>query len=174
MNIKLLLLLLFTGGFLIACKDSGVPAEVDGWKPVYKKDIANIPIESEPPKPVERGGKIYVDGNRLFQVESNKGIHVMDISNPASPQQMAFIAIGGATEVAVKNNFLYSNNYDDLIVVDISDIHNAHLQSRIPNTFQFIPVSTPPELGYFECVDEEREAVVDWEYTTLHAPKCKY
>jgi len=175
MRIKIsLLLLLFSGGFFIGCNDNGAPTEVDGWKPIYKSDIADIPISSQAPKPIEQGGKIYIKGNLLYQVERNKGIHVIDISDPSNPQQLAFISIGGASELAVKEHFLYSNNYNDLVVVDISDIHNARLQTRIANTFRFASIEVPPNLGYFECVDESKGDVVDWEYTTLHAPKCKF
>lgn len=166
--------MLFAGGFLMGCNNNGTPEEVEGWKPVYKSDIADIPITSQPPQPVEKGGKIYVKGNRLYQVETNKGIHIIDISDPAHPQQLTFINIGGASELAVKDHFLYSNNYNDLVVVDISDIHNAHLQTRIANTFRFTSIDVPPGLGYFECVDENKGDVADWEYTTLHSPKCKF
>lgn len=169
-----LLYLLFSGSILMGCKDSGAPSEVEGWKPVYKSEIANIPITSQTPQPVEQGGKIYVKGNRLYQVENNKGIHVFDISDPAHPQQLVFINIGGASELAIKDQFLYSNNFNDLVVVDISNLNEAHLHTRIANTFRFTSLNVPPGLGYFECVDESKGPVVGWEYTTLHSPKCKF
>lgn len=165
--------MLFLTGFLFACKDNGIPDKVDGWKPVYKSEIADVPIESQDAKPIEKGGKIFVKGNLLFQVEEDKGIHVIDISNLQQPQRIGFISLGGASEIAVRDQYLYSNNYNDLVIIDISDIKNAKLTQRIANAFALNSPNTPPQPGYFECVDDSRGEVVDWIYTTLSKPKCK-
>lgn len=164
---------LFLAGFLFACKDNGVPEKVDGWKPVYKTDVQNAPIESIAARGIENGGKIYIKGSMLYQVEKNKGVHVIDVSNPSQPQKIAFLTISGASEISILNNYLYSNNYNDMIVVDIANIHDIKLVKRIANVFSFTGAKTPPQSGYFECVDDNKGVVVDWQYTTLTKPKCK-
>ena len=74
---------------LASCKpydpDTNVPPkQTDGWVPVYAKSVTDI--ASKDAVSIENGGKIYVKDNRLYQVESGKGIHVIDISKPEEPK----------------------------------------------------------------------------------------
>ncbi len=167
-------LALFASGFIIACNpDNGTPDSIEGWKPVYKQDAVANPIESQAARNTEVAGKIFVKGTKLYQVEVNKGIHVLDISNPQSPQKIGFIAIDGAQELTIRDHYLYSNNYNDLVVVDIADLANVSLTKRVPNTFTFASLIVPPQQGFFECIDPDKGIVVGWEFTTIHKPKCK-
>ncbi|HHN47860.1 MAG TPA: hypothetical protein ENN08_02830, partial [Bacteroidales bacterium] len=51
----------------------------------------------------------------------NQGIHVVDNSNPASPQIISFIAIPGNYDLAIRGNILFADSYIDLVALDISD-----------------------------------------------------
>ncbi|MBS1772619.1 MAG: hypothetical protein JST82_07155 [Bacteroidetes bacterium] len=148
------------------------PAEVDGWAPVYNTDPANAEIKSMPPRNIDKGGKIYVKGDTLYEVEAGKGIHVILINQPQNPQKIAFINVLGAQEVAIKNNVLYTNNINDLVALDITNTSDVKTIDRISNVFHLVDVNYPPGTGYFECVDKSKGTVVGWETKTLNYPKC--
>ena len=60
-------------------------------------------------------------GNYIFLNEVNKGVHIIDNSNPAKPSIKAFINIPGNVDIAVKGSTLYADLFADLVVVDISN-----------------------------------------------------
>lgn len=66
-------------------------------------------------------GKIYFYNDYIFINEIRKGIHIIDNSNPSSPQNLGFINIKGNIDIAVKNNVLYADNFTDLLAIDITD-----------------------------------------------------
>lgn len=148
------------------------PAKADGWAPIYSKDTSANKIRSVDPVPIEKGGKIYVKGNTLYQVENGKGIHVIDISQPEHPKKLSFITVLGAQEMAVKGNLLYANNLNDMVVLDITDISNIKQADRLSNVFHLVDPHNPPASGYFECPDDEKGKVIGWEAKTIDSPKC--
>lgn len=150
-----------------------IPAEIDGWAPVYSKDADLTVIKSMPPQNIVKGGKIYIKGDTLYQVESGKGIHVILIKQPANPQKVAFISVTGAQELAVKNATLYTNNLNDLVVLDITRVDSVKLADRISNVFKMVDGTRPPGTGYYECVDKSKGTVVGWEQKLLKYPKCR-
>lgn len=149
------------------------PAETEGWKPVYATKEATTTIESQSPRTIEKAGKIYVKGHMLYQVEAGKGIHVIDISNPNAPQKVRFIQVTGAQEVAIMNNYLYTNNVNDLVALNISDINNVTVSQRVKGVFHLVDGTLPPSSGWFECVDASKGEVVGWELVTLNKPVCR-
>lgn len=150
-----------------------VPAEVDGWAPVYSNGSDITVIKSMPPQNIDKGGKIYIKGDTLYQVESGKGIHVILIKQPSNPQKLAFISVTGAQEMAIKNNMLYTNNLNDLVVIDISKTDSAKLVDRVSSVFHMVDATRPPGTGYYECVDKSKGTVVGWEQKLLKYPKCR-
>jgi hypothetical protein len=84
-------------------------------------------------------GKIYVAENYLFYIAKEGGVHVFDNHNPASPLNIAFINIAGVHDIAVKGNFLYADNFIDLVVFDISNIQNITLVRTVENAISFNP-----------------------------------
>lgn len=149
------------------------PKEVDGWAPVYNKDEANKQIKSMEPRTIDKGGKIYVKGDTLYQVESGKGIHVIVLKQPSNPQKVAFINVLGAQEIAIKDNMMYVNNMNDLVVLDITDVRAVKIADRITSVFHLVDPAHPPGTGYYECVDASKGEVVGWEQKTLSYPKCR-
>ena len=104
--------------------------------PVYKeKSEVYANIKSNTPVKVEQPGKIFLYGNFIFLNEVDKGIHVIDNSNPSLPVIKTFINIPGCLDIAVKGNTLYADLYTDLVVVDITDPLQARFVKYIPNVF---------------------------------------
>ncbi len=106
------------------------------FSPVYKSKssvLANINGSSL--QAIEHGGKIYIKGKFIYLNEINKGIHVIDNSNPALPKKIAFLSIPGNLDIAIKGNILYADMYDDLLALDISDVHHAKLTSTLSGFF---------------------------------------
>ncbi len=168
--------------FFASCIDFGntpepgpgpAPDEVDGWAPVYAEDGVANTIKSLEPREIDNGGKIYVKDNRLYQVEVGKGIHVIDITDGNNPTKLRFIQVTGAQEMSIMNNNLYTNNVNDLVVVDITDINNAQLVDRVSGVFHLVDPALPPSVGYFECVDASKGTVVGWEQKKLYKPICR-
>jgi len=92
------------------------------YLPVYKTTAeVRANIKSNPAKEIQQPGKLVLLGNYIFLNEVDKGIHIIDNSNPSSPKNLAFIDIPGNEDLAVKGNTLYADLYTDLVTLDISD-----------------------------------------------------
>ena len=91
------------------------------YQPVYKTtaEVRNN-IRSNKPRAVENPGKLFILGNYIFLNEVDKGVHVIDNSNPSAPNNVAFIDIPGNLDLAVKGNILYADLYTDLVTIDIA------------------------------------------------------
>ncbi|MGF6849654.1 hypothetical protein QFZ51_004889 [Chitinophaga sp. W3I9] len=89
-------------------------------------------IKSEAPKEIILTGKIYVKDQYIFVNEPYAGIHIIDNSNPSSPQKVSFINVMGNIDIAIKGDFLYADSYADLIVFNISDPRNIRFVKRVP------------------------------------------
>lgn len=166
---------------LVSCTSSTlreVPDSVSGYKPIYaSSNQALKTVYAKPAQPTVKAGKIYVTGNLLFQVEQDSGIHVINIADRANPIKLGFIQSAMCREVAVKNGYVYTNNLADLVVVDISNISNVQVKSRIESVFPDLILQSPPALNngqttYFECPDAAKGVVIGWQQTTVNKPKC--
>ena len=106
------------------------------YRPVYRtKAEVRADIKSALPKPVKHPGKLFVKGNYIFLNDVDKGIHVIDYSNPADPKNLAFIAIPGNVDLAVNGNHLYADHYTDLVTLDISNPLNVTAVNFDNNVF---------------------------------------
>ena len=150
-----------------------IPDEVDGWAPVYATGSNTAIIKSTDPQPIVKGGKIYVKDKTVYQIEAGKGIHVIDITDGNNPQKLKFIQVTGAQEMAIKDDNLYTNNINDLVVLDITDYNNVQVVDRVSGVFHLVSGSEPPGVGYYECVDYKKGEVVGWEQKTLYRPQCR-
>ena len=92
-------------------------------------------IRSGPAIPVEVAGKLTVLGKYIFLSEPQKGIHIIDNSNPASPQNISFINIPGNEDMAIRGNTLYADAYGDLVTFDISDPTKVIAKNFAANVF---------------------------------------
>jgi hypothetical protein len=91
---------------------------------------------------VKNPGKIYSYKNFILLNEIDEGFHIIDNSNPSNPVNVGFLKIIASRDVAVKNDILYSDNSTDLIAVNISDLHNPKVISRIKDVY---PEPLPPD-----------------------------
>lgn len=150
------------------------PKETEGYVPVYAEKAKPSSISLQQPIAIENAGKIYVKDNVLYQVENGKGIHVISIADPAKPVRKGFIPIAGAQEISILDHYLYTNTFNDLLVIDISAPENLTVTKTIENAFTLTSSIIPPESGYFECVDPSKGVVVGWTKKKIFSPKCKY
>lgn len=155
------LLLLFIPLLLSSCFEWGNDTDVreSNYTPVVmtRNNFENDVYLQPQPRPVIRSGKIYIAGSILFVNEVNKGFHVYDYSNPASPVAVAFINIPGATDVAMRDNFVYINQATDLVTFRLTTINTLVLVKRDRNVF---PQKQSPD-GFLHNVPENN-IVVDW------------
>jgi hypothetical protein len=125
-------------------------------KPVYASKATVLSnIRSNNPRPLEAPGKIYILGRYLFVNEIDKGVHIIDNSNPSNPRAVAFVDIPGNIDIAVRGSYLYADMYKELVVVDISDPLNAKLVKEVPNVFS--------DRYYGTVVNDSAYIIVDWE-----------
>ncbi|MBE7174144.1 MAG: hypothetical protein INR73_26450 [Williamsia sp.] len=92
-------------------------------------------INGNTAEPVGSAGKLYIRGNYIFLNEVDKGIHVIDNTDPSHPVQTAYLNIPGNRDMAVKGNILYADMYASLIALDISDLHHVSVKKSIPDFF---------------------------------------
>jgi hypothetical protein len=166
------------GIILFSCGKKGSTGEVTGWRPVYASDAEYKMIRSLPPQPIVNAGKIAYAAGRLFMVEKNKGVHIVQYTDPASPKKERFLEIPGCYEVSYKGGYLIVNNGSDLVSLDISQPGTVMVASRLPKVFRSIQEAgnIPPDAvagEYFECPDFSRGVILRWEKATLREPACK-
>jgi hypothetical protein len=125
--------------------------------PVYKTaEEVQANIKSNPAKEIQNPGKIFILGNYIFLNEVDKGIHIIDNSNPASPQNVAFIDIPGNMDLAVKGNILYADAYADLVTIDISNPLNVVVKKYNKDVFPFRNYGS----GFYTI---NGKVIVDWQ-----------
>jgi hypothetical protein len=122
---------------LEGCTDTcEVENEYVYYEPVYTTlDELRASVELTEPQIVRGVGKIYIKGSWLFVNEPGKGIHIIDNTNPSSPEAKHFLNIPGNYDLAVKDNTLYADSFIDLVALDISDINNIQEKGRLTNAF---------------------------------------
>lgn len=125
-------------------------------RPVYKeKAEVYADIRSNAPQGVKSPGKLFMLGNYIFLNEIDKGVHIIDNSNPASPVIKAFINIPGNLDIAVKGTTLYADLYTDMVVVDITNPLAARFEKFIPSVF--------PARNYSNgFIADSNRIIVDW------------
>jgi hypothetical protein len=147
------------------------PEKATGYRPVYEAYEQIRVIQTRPPQPLLKPGKIYIKDNFLFINELGEGFHIFDNTDPAKPTPISFVSIPGNVDVAVKDSILYADNRVDLVALNIANPRNVKLVKRIENAFP--PAPLPPNInGWFECPDASKGIVVRWERADLQNPKC--
>ncbi len=148
--------------FIFGCSDQRQKVVTwTEWKPVYmSKQKFKKAVKLKAPQPLKKPGKIYLYKNYLFINEINKGIHIIDNSDPSNPSKIGFINIPSNKDIVVKDNLLYADSGNDLLVFDITNIQDPKLVARVADVFRNIS-NLPP--GYpYEPVDSSKGIVVGW------------
>jgi hypothetical protein len=147
---------------------------VEALVPVYANPATASQVAVLPARPISKAGKIYVFGTWLFENDLYQGIHIIDVSNRANPRKVAFLSVPFSTEIAVKGNYLYTNNVDDLLTFDISNPAAPVLVKRLENVFPVPDQKYPREQGvFFECPDPAKGIIVRWEQKQIERPNCR-
>ncbi len=169
MNRNLLFLLLFT----MACvpiTDFRENRTVDGYVPVYgTQESASIRMLT--PQVVKNPGKIYLYDKYLLINEVNRGIHIYDNEDPATPAAIGFAELTGNTDMAIRNGILYADHMGSLVALSTNDFNDLIEVGRLPISNWLLGVP-PPSHHYFECIDASKGLVIGWKKQTLTNPDC--
>jgi len=145
--------------------------QVSVFSPIYLSYAElRTPVLAVDPVDIDTTGKIYVKDSYIYVNELYDGIHVIDNTDPSSPQRIAFIPIPGNVDMAIKGTTLYADSYVDLVTVDIADPLNAVEVARIEDAFPYVPPSPWIAENFVagsrvESADESFGVVVGWEQT---------
>lgn len=155
-------------GFVSCDKEDSEYADYLVARPLImtKAEFRNS-VDIVSPLPINESGKIYAYKDYIFVNDKYKGVHVIDNSNPVSPQKIAFIKIAGNVDVSVKDDILYADSLTDLIVLDISNMESITIVNRMEDVLRENMV-WPFEADFIEYdgLDYENEIVVGWETVT--------
>lgn len=163
MKAKLRYILLLVGIVLFAGCEDKIYETYLANTPVYKSyDELRASVHAESAREIVHPGKIYFKDNYIFINEEMAGVHVIDVSNPTDPQNVAFITIPGNVDIAIKENVLYADSYIDLVAVDVEDLSDIHEVGRVEDIFPYIVPEYDTDYRLGE-IDEERGVVVGWE-----------
>ena len=134
---KLILSLLSLVLMLSACVKNETLRRFTIYRPVYvTKAEVREGVAFQKPQTIDKLGNIIVYKNYLLATELDKGIHVIDAQNAGAMKKIAFIPIPGNHGLAIRNDVLYANCYDDLFAVDIADVNQLKLVGVTENVFQ--------------------------------------
>lgn len=174
LSMKRNLFLLLASLLLSACheKIKDIPEEVLGLAPIYSSSDWQD-IYSELPQTIRKINKVYAEDSLLLVSETARGIHLIDNSEPAQPEPIAFIRILGNSDITLQGNVLYANNLRDLVVLDLEDPQNVRVLSRVPGAFPDYGSPIPEDyVGFFECPDPAFGSVIGWKEELLQSPQC--
>jgi hypothetical protein len=148
---------------LISCKDK-IEQVYTVNEPVYLSynDLRNS-FKVADGQEIIHPGKIYFKDHFIFVNEYQKGIHVIDNTDPQSPQIIKFIEIPGSIDLAIRDNILYADSYVDLVAIDISNLDDIREVKRIQNVFPYMIPDC--ENGIVEGVDQNQGVVTGYKAT---------
>lgn len=157
---KQLLPTLLLGGTILISTSSTGPSDIryGHYTPVFMElsELDKSVFYEPKSRDLINPGKIYVKDNLIFINEKYKGVHIIDNSTPANPQQIGFIIAPGCMDIAVKGNTLYLDNAVDLVAFDLE---TKEVTERIKNVF---PEPLSPENYYYYGDRPNNTIVVGW------------
>lgn len=112
------------------------------------------------PRPVKETGKIYSYKELVFINDVNRGIHVIDNSDPSAPEKISYIHIPQNTDLSVKDDKLFANSGKDLVVFDISNPQNIQQHNRLENVFEYYQPFSPMGAAYVDTQHLDPEHMV--------------
>ena len=136
--------------FLSSCSDDSQQEQAKFAVPTLKslsQIRGNVSVSSA--RQTHSDGKIYVAEDYLFYIAKEQGVHVFNNTNPSAPVNIAFINLDGVHDISVKGNYLFADNFVDLLVFDISNIQNITLVRTVQNAIGFNP-AFPDEAEFYD------------------------
>lgn len=168
------LFLLLSAVFLFACDpEAGRTTPdliVEAYRPVYGH-LSQSSISIKSARPIKNPGKIYVYQHYLLINEKQAGIHIVDNSNAAQPQQLGFIEILGNSDMAIKDDILFADHLGSLVALKSNQFTSIEELGKLPLNNWLLGVP-PPSGSYFECVDQSKGIVIAWQKVTVKNPDC--
>jgi len=155
---KIIAFFLFAVSVVIlnSCLKDKVTHTYTMYIPVYKtKAEVYANLKTNAPQQIQSPGKLFLYGNYIFLNDIDKGIHIIDNSNPTLPIPKSFIAIPGNLDIAVKGNTLYADLGTDLVVIDITNPLAARFEKFIPFVFPYRNYGN----GF---IGDSTRIIVDW------------
>lgn len=143
-----------------------------GKRPIYVDAIELNDIKNEGRRATIQSGPIFLKDSLLFITEVHRGIHVHNVRDSLNIRYLTFFKIPAITDFTISGDRLYADSWTDLLTIDISDIYDIQMVGRENGVFE--PILAPPLYnGWFECVDLDKGAVVEWEEAMLEEAKCR-
>ncbi|MEM9987362.1 MAG: hypothetical protein AAF804_19895, partial [Bacteroidota bacterium] len=139
-NLILLLLISSVALFITSCIQDQCARTITAitMEPVYAQmDDLRDDVASAPAQELKNPGKLYFKDNYVFIAEINEGVHIIDNSDPNSPQNVSFIKVPGVRDMAVKGNVMYVDSYLDLVSIDVSDPFSIREVGRQKDVFPY-------------------------------------
>ena len=132
-------------------------------QPIYLAEEDARQVEFQPAKTLVNPGKIYVYGNLLLINEKNIGIHLIDNTDPNSPQTLGFVQIPGNLDIAVREGVLYADSYTDLLALDLGNGTNVTILERFEDVFEYDFYSWDFDPAYpLGNIDHSKGIVIGW------------
>ncbi|MCF6402681.1 hypothetical protein L3C95_10975 [Chitinophaga filiformis] len=159
---------------LAACYDD--PWErgvVEGYVPIYSTDASLKQISFQPPRKTVNGGKLFTAGMNVLQEEIDSGLHVISYQDPARPVKTGFLRIPGFQVAAIDGDYLYANNYNDLVAIPLKALSANMTVGRVAGVWRQLDYPSGPDVNYFECVDPSKGIVIGWHKAKINNPKCR-
>ena len=140
---------------------------------LMSKSAFRSSVEITVPQNIQEAGKIYAYKDYIFVNDVNKGVHIIDNSNPESPQAIKYINIPGNEDISVKDDFLYADSATDLVVFDLSDVNNVSIVERLEDVFEVYDYNIPLEVQAIDYgnYNYESDIIVGWTITTERRKK---
>lgn len=150
------------------CCDDCYDGKVWGYRPVYSNRLSDI-VSLEDSQPLSRPGKIFIYNDYLLVNELQKGVHIIDNSDPINPTPLHFLKIAGNNDVAVKNGILYADQFSNLVTIRLDSL-STKFTDRIATTrlmdvfdsFNEYDIAPDESEVYYECPNPDLGVVVDW------------
>ncbi|WP_372776152.1 LVIVD repeat-containing protein [Mangrovibacterium sp.] len=163
MKKRVLYIFLFMGLLALSGCEDKIYESYLANSPVYMSyDDLRSAVKTESPRELKNPGKIYFKDNYIFINEQTEGVHVLNVQDPANPEEIAFLSIPGNIDLAIKDDVLYADSYVDLVAIDLSDLSNMHEVGRVEDIFPY----TLPEYDTdyrLDEIEEEKGVVLAWE-----------
>ncbi|MCC7521108.1 MAG: hypothetical protein IT220_05700 [Flavobacteriaceae bacterium] len=172
---KIGIILLLSSIYFISCQKDPVETALFAVPQTKKLSEIRASVGVKSAQSTDSDGKIYVTENHLFYIAQENGVHIFNNENPQSPVNVAFLAIEGVHDIAVKGNYLFADNFVDLLVFDISNLSEITLVKTLENTFIFNP-EYPEGVEYYawDVYPGQDEIIVGYTIETRPIPDDQY
>ena len=100
-------------------------------------DLASLRVDdiNTAPRALLAPSRVFLSEDLMLISEVDKGIHVIDNSDPSSPSFINFLDIPGNREMNVSDGIIYADAYYDMLAIDISNPRQATIINRLELAF---------------------------------------